>query len=107
AGLLEHDDGRFELTAVGAAVLADDESSLFYAAGAFTAPPPAPEVVDGMIESFRTGIGLSYDDRGPSAAHQTEQSLGPWVRLALLPRILPALDGVEQRLDAGGVVADV
>jgi 2-polyprenyl-3-methyl-5-hydroxy-6-metoxy-1,4-benzoquinol methylase len=108
AGLLDHDPDRgFELTDVGAAVLADDETSLFYAAGAFTAPPPAPEVVDGMVESFRSGIGLTYDDRGPSAAHQTEQSLGPWVRLALLPTILPALEGVEERLDAGGVVADV
>jgi SAM-dependent methyltransferase len=108
AGLIDHDpDTGFELTDVGAAVLADDQNSLFYAAGAFTAPPPAPGIVEAMVESFRSGIGLTYDDRGPSAAHQTEQSLGPWVRLALLPRILPALDGVEAKLDAGAVVADI
>ena len=108
AGLLSHDpETGFELTDVGAAVLADDETSLFYAAGAFTAPPPAPDIVDAMAASFRSGVGLTYDDRGPNAAHQTEQSLGPWVRLALLPTILPALDGVEARLDAGGVVADI
>jgi 2-polyprenyl-3-methyl-5-hydroxy-6-metoxy-1,4-benzoquinol methylase len=108
AGLLDHDpEAGFELTAVGAAVLADDQDSLFYAAGAFTAPPPAPAVVEGMVESFRSGVGLTYDDRGPSAAHQTEQSLGPWVRLALLPTVLPALDGVEAVLEGGGVVADV
>ena len=108
AGLLDHHpDTGFELADVGAAVLADDRTSLFYAAGAFTAPPPSPGIVEAMVDSFRTGIGLTYDDRGPSAAHQTEQSLGPWVRLALLPRILPALDGVERRLDEGATVADV
>ena len=108
AGLLDHRAERgFELTDVGAAVLADDRSSLAYAAGAFTAPPPSPQIVEGMIESFRSGVGLSYDDRGPSAAHQTEQSLGPWVRLALVPTILPALEGVEETLAAGGVVADI
>lgn len=108
AGLLEHDgETGFELTEVGAAVLADDQTSLAYAAGAFTSPPPSPQIVDGMIESFRTGVGLSYDDRGPSAAHQTEQSLGPWVRLALVPTIIPALDGVEATLKRGGVVADI
>lgn len=107
AGLLAHDHGTFELTPVGSAVLADNQTSLAYAAGAFTAPPPSPEIVERMIESFRTGVGLSYDERGPNAAHQTEQSLGPWVRLALVPTIIPALVGVSDKLERGAVVADI
>ena len=107
AGLLEHDDGRFLLTDAGVAVLVDDQGSLAYSAGAFTEPPTAPEVVAGLADAFRTGIGLSYDQRGPGAAHQTEQMLGPWIRLALVPTILPALDGVVGRLEAGATVADV
>ena len=97
----------YELTPEGAAVLADEDGSLLYAGGAFVAPPPPPDVVDGMVETFRTGIGLSYDQRGPNAAHQIEGMLGPWTQLALIPTILPRLDGVVERLTAGATVADV
>ena len=33
--------------------------------------------------------------------------LGPWVRLALVPKIIPALDGVAVKLEAGAAAADV
>ncbi|MGI8491789.1 MAG: class I SAM-dependent methyltransferase [Acidimicrobiales bacterium] len=108
AGLLDTEDGeRFELTPEAKEVLADDVGSLWFAAGAFRGGVAAPEVVDRLAEAFRTGVGLSYDDLGPSAAHAVERMLGPWSRLALVPRVLPALDGVVERLDSGGNVADV
>lgn len=107
AGLLVwHDDDRFELTSAAAAVLADEHGSLYFAAGAFGSPA-APDFLDDLADAFRTGLGLPYDRQGPAGAHRTERMLGPWTRLALVPRILPALDGVEAKLDAGGVVADV
>ena len=101
-----HDDDRFELTEVAAAVLADEHGSPFFAAGAF-GTPAAPDFVDDLADAFRTGLGLPYDRQGPAGAHRTERMLGPWTRLALVPRILPALDGVEAKLDAGGLIADV
>jgi 2-polyprenyl-3-methyl-5-hydroxy-6-metoxy-1,4-benzoquinol methylase len=107
AGLLEwHDDDRFELSAVAASVLADEDGSLFFAAGAFGSPPAA-DYVDDLAAAFRTGVGLPYDRQGPAGAHRTERMLGPWSRLALVPRILPAFDGVVDKLDAGATVADV
>ena len=107
AGLLEHHaEAGFELGPVGAAVLADDQGSLAYAAGAFAAPTTA-EGLDRIVEAFTTGIGPDWDARGPAGAHQTEQMLGPWTRLALVPTVLPALDGVTARLDSGATVADV
>ena len=107
ARLLDYHDGdRFELTAVGAAVLADEDDSLAFAAGAFSGSTP-PETVDKLIEAFKTGIGLSYEELGPNAAHRTERMLGPWVRQALVPQILPALDGVVDKLEQGALVADV
>jgi 2-polyprenyl-3-methyl-5-hydroxy-6-metoxy-1,4-benzoquinol methylase len=107
AGLLVwHEDDRFELSAAAAAVLADEDGSLFFAAGAFGSPP-APDYVDDLADAFRTGVGLPYDRQGPAGAHRTERMLGPWSRLALVPRILPALDGVVDKLDTGGTVADV
>lgn len=107
AGLLEYlPEDRFELTAVGSAVLTDEENSLAFATGAFTSPT-AQNVVDGLAQAFQSGIGLSYDDLGPCAAHRTERMLGPWARLALVPQVLPRLAGVTQKLEAGAQVADV
>ncbi len=101
-----HDPDRFELSEVGAAVLADEEHSLSFAAGAFAGQTP-PETVDKIINAFRTGIGLTYEELGPNAAHRTERMLGPWTKQELVPRILPALEGVVDKLEAGAVAADV
>ncbi len=107
ADLLASDDGeRFELTAVGAMVLTREEESLQFAAGAF-GPPPDPALVDDLADAFRTGTGLPYDRQGPAGVHQTERMLGPWARLTLVPTIVPALEGVHERLSAGALVADV
>jgi 2-polyprenyl-3-methyl-5-hydroxy-6-metoxy-1,4-benzoquinol methylase len=107
ADLLASDDGEhFELTAVGAAVLAHEEDSLQFAAGAF-GPPPDPAVVDDLADAFRTGVGLPYDRHGVAGVHATERGLGPWARLSLVPVIVPALEGVHDRLSAGALVADV
>jgi SAM-dependent methyltransferase len=107
ADLLVSDDGeRFELTAVGAAVLTREEDSLAFAAGAF-GPPLEPALVADLVEAFRTGAGLPYDRQGTEGVHRTERMLGPWARLSLVPMIVPALDGVKERLEAGALVADV
>ncbi len=108
AGLLASADGQtFELLAEAAPVLADEAGSMWFAAGAFQGGMASPEVVDRLADAFRTGIGLSYDDLGPSAAHNVERMLGPWTRQALVPLILPALEGVVERLRSGARAADV
>ncbi len=114
AGLVDHtpadsatgEPDRFELTPAGQAVLVDEDSSLFAAVGAFTEPLDT-DLVDDLAECFRTGLGLPYDRLGPTGAHRTERMLGPWARLALVPAILPMLDGVVDTLEAGADVVDV
>jgi 2-polyprenyl-3-methyl-5-hydroxy-6-metoxy-1,4-benzoquinol methylase len=107
AELLASDDGeRFELTSVAAMVLTREEDSLQFAAGAF-GPPLDPALVDDLAGAFRTGAGLPYDRQGPAGVHQTERMLAPWARLTLVPTIVPALEGVHERLAAGALVADV
>ena len=107
AGLLGSEDGSsFELTPVGAAVLADEEGSLAFAAGAFGGPP-LPSIVDGLVDAFRTGRGMTYDHLGEAGTHTMARQLAPWSRLALVPVVLPALDGVVERLESGASVADV
>jgi 2-polyprenyl-3-methyl-5-hydroxy-6-metoxy-1,4-benzoquinol methylase len=108
AGLVESPDGeRFELSREGAAVLADEETSLWFAAGAFQGAAVPAEVLDRLEEAFRTGVGFPYDALGPAGAHHVERMLAPWSRLALVPKILPALEGVTDRLRRGARVADV
>lgn len=108
AGLLDTDDGEtFTLSPEAAAVLADEDGSLWFAAGAFQGGVAPPDIVDRLADAFRTGVGLSYDDLGPSAAHHVERMLGPWARQALVPVILPALGGVSAALEKGARVADV
>jgi SAM-dependent methyltransferase len=104
--LAYHEPGQFELSSAGAEVLANEESSLAFAAGAFSAPM-GPDIASRLADAFRTGVGLSYEELGPNAAHRTERMLGPWVRQALVPRIIPALDGVDEKLRNGVRAADI
>lgn len=58
-------------------------------------------------ESFRTGVGHDYDSHGPEGAVGIERSFEPWNRAFLLPVVLPAIDGMVERLRSGVRVADV
>ena len=107
AGLLDRSpDGLFELTDIQAAVLADEEDSLAFAVGAFRGGTD-PDVLDQLVEAFRTGIGVTYEQQGPAAAAGLARMTGPWSRLALTSVILPALDGVVDKLERGATVVDI
>jgi 2-polyprenyl-3-methyl-5-hydroxy-6-metoxy-1,4-benzoquinol methylase len=96
---------RFELGAAAAMVLARPAMPT-YAAGAFAHLREA-SVVDGLVDAFRTGIGLTYDQQGHDCAHTVESELGPMTRALLVPVVVPSLDGVAAKLAAGARVADV
>jgi 2-polyprenyl-3-methyl-5-hydroxy-6-metoxy-1,4-benzoquinol methylase len=106
AGLVESDDGEvFTLPEAAVPVLVDDRARTF-AAGALT-PPFPPDVIDAVAQAFRTGSGVPYDRLGPEGAERTAQMGAPWVRTALVPEVLPRVDGVVERLEAGADVADL
>ncbi|HMC38351.1 MAG TPA: class I SAM-dependent methyltransferase [Acidimicrobiales bacterium] len=105
--LTSADGSTFELPPEAEPVLADEEGSVWFAAGAFRGGVAPPAVVDRLAEAFRSGRGLSYDDLGPSAAHEVERMLAPWTRQMLVPVILPALEGVAERLRSGARAVDV
>jgi 2-polyprenyl-3-methyl-5-hydroxy-6-metoxy-1,4-benzoquinol methylase len=109
AGLVEADGEAttFALSTEGALVLSREEDSLAFAAGAFGGGMAPPDVVDALVDAFRTGVGLTYDQLGPVSAHRGARMSAPWARLALVPRVIPALAGVEDRLRAGARVLDV
>lgn len=106
ADLVQSEDGHvFTLPPEGVAVLAD-ESSITWA-GSALGGPRSRETVQKIIEAFRTGVGLTYDDLGPGEAAHVEKAFGNWIAKVLVPAFVPAVDGLVERLEAGAKVADV
>jgi 2-polyprenyl-3-methyl-5-hydroxy-6-metoxy-1,4-benzoquinol methylase len=106
-GLVEYDgDERFHLAPEVESLLADDES-LLSAQWFFVHLPDRVGQWARALESFRSGVGIGWEDRGLKSVEMTEAAFRTWYRQVLVQRALPQLDGVLDRLDAGRKVADV
>jgi 2-polyprenyl-3-methyl-5-hydroxy-6-metoxy-1,4-benzoquinol methylase len=105
---LEVGDGvdRFAMSGEARAVLASPNHPAF-GMGMFHRLPQTMQALDVMPESFRTGLGHDYDSHGPEGAVGIERSFEPWNNHNLLRKVLPAMDGVVDRLRSGARVADV
>src|SRR6266566_3645533 len=57
-----------------------------------------------LRESFKSGMGLTYDQLGPEVNRGVERLLAPWFRTQLVPAALPKLDGVVGKLPRGAKV---
>jgi SAM-dependent methyltransferase len=99
-------EDRFWLGPEAVAIVADADSP-WYSLGLFLRVPSLSLLVEPLLESFRTGLGYDYDALGPDVATSVEANMAPWYRHYLVPVVLPMLDGVVERLEAGGRVADV
>lgn len=97
---------RFSMSAEAVAVLADEDHVAF-GMGMFHRFPQTMGALEEMPESFRTGIGHDYDTHGCEGAIGIEKSFEPWNRHHLIPTVLPAIDGLVSRLEAGASVVDV
>jgi 2-polyprenyl-3-methyl-5-hydroxy-6-metoxy-1,4-benzoquinol methylase len=107
AGLLDYrGDGRFELSAEAALVLADEDNPASFI-GSFSDLPGQYDALTQVLESFRTGVGFTYDSGGEAVARSVERMLGPWNKTALITDALPAVEGAIERLRAGAKMADV
>ena len=97
---------RFGLTPEAAAVLATPDHP-YFGMGMFHRLPQMMQALEHVRDSFRSGIGHDYDSHGPQGAVGIERSFEPWNNANLLPVVLPALDGIVDRLRAGASVIDV
>lgn len=98
-------DDRFELPPEANDLLANSDARGF-AASSFMGGHP-PEQLAGLMESFRTGIGKTYESEGPSAVTKSEERHRVAAERSVVPKMLPALDGVVAKLEKGAIVADV
>jgi 2-polyprenyl-3-methyl-5-hydroxy-6-metoxy-1,4-benzoquinol methylase len=99
------DGDTFTMPPEAVAVLVDRDH-VANASGAFGGGRPAG-YVDRLAEAFRTGVGPDYDAQGIGMTHEVERLSAAWTRHALVPQLLPLLDGVVEKLEAGGRVLDV
>lgn len=98
--------GRYLLPDEHAAVLAD-ETSPAYAIGSFTMLQALYRTEDALLEAFRTGGGVGWEEHGPGLFEGVATFFRPGYAAALVPQWLAALDGVVDKLQRGAQVADV
>jgi SAM-dependent methyltransferase len=102
----EPNSGCFSMSAEQKAVFADPESPVAMTGGFYSAASvyhDEPKVA----EAFRTGGGVAWQDHHNCLFCGTEKFFRPGYAANLVQNWIPALDGVQAKLEAGARVADV
>jgi 2-polyprenyl-3-methyl-5-hydroxy-6-metoxy-1,4-benzoquinol methylase len=107
-GLIGYDPAAdtYELSAEAAAALADDTSPVFVARG-MNAFASLFLDHDKITAAFRGGGALGWGEHHPCLFSGTEWFFRTGYRAFLPSEWLPALEGAETKLRAGGTVADI
>jgi 2-polyprenyl-3-methyl-5-hydroxy-6-metoxy-1,4-benzoquinol methylase len=98
--------GTYWLSPEQAAVLADPTSPAFLV-GSMTLAASTAKDEDKIREAFTTGEGLGWHEHHHDLFHGTERMFRPGYVANLVSQWIPALDGVAEKLNAGGTVADL
>ncbi|HWC30938.1 MAG TPA: class I SAM-dependent methyltransferase [Dehalococcoidia bacterium] len=108
AGYVDYDaaTGRYALSPEQALVFADDESP-YAMAGGFTLLTSAIKAEPRIREAIRTGGGMHWGEHDEGLFAGTARFFKPGYLGNLVQRWIPALNGVQEKLERGGMVADV
>jgi SAM-dependent methyltransferase len=106
SGYCSHEDGRYWLDDEQAAVLADPTSPANMV-GAMSIAVSTAKDEDKVREAFRTGSGFGWSEHHHDLFHGVERLFKPGYLANLAEEWIPALDGVDAALRAGGRVADL
>ena len=99
-------DGRYGLSPEQAQALADEESPYFLG-GIFQTMVAATRITPKLVEAFRTGAGVGWAEHDADLFEGTERGFRPGYKANLVGTWIPALDGVEAKLQRGASMADV
>jgi 2-polyprenyl-3-methyl-5-hydroxy-6-metoxy-1,4-benzoquinol methylase len=107
-GYVQYDagDDAFYVTEEQAFCLADENSPAFVPGGLQLALSACLDI-DRTTQAFRTGEGVGWHEHHPDLFEGTERFFRPGYLGNLVSAWIPALDGVEDQLRAGGRIADV
>jgi SAM-dependent methyltransferase len=89
-----------------ALALADEESP-FYILGAYELIASLYADEDRILEAFRSGEGMGWHEHDHRLFRGTERFFRPGYRAHLVTEWIPALEGVQEKLERGAKVADV
>jgi SAM-dependent methyltransferase len=98
--------GRYSLSPEQAVALTE-ESSPFYVGGGFFVVKAMTQAVERIESHFRDGSGMLWGEHHPDLFIGTERFFRPGYSAHLIATWIPALTGIEEKLKAGGKVADV
>ena len=107
-GYVEYDaeNGRYSLSPEQAVALTD-ELSPFYVGGGFFVIKAMTHAVSRIKDHFRNGGGMLWGEHDPDLFIGTERFFRPGYSAHLVATWIPALTGIDEKLRAGGKVADV
>jgi SAM-dependent methyltransferase len=108
AGYVDYhpEKNAFSLSPEQAMAFAIEDSPAFFA-GAFDVVQSVYLDEPKVAEAFRTGKGVGWHDHSKCLFSGTERFFRPGYNANLVPSWIPAIDGIEARLEAGAKVADV
>jgi len=107
-GYVEYDaeSRRYSLSPEQAVALTD-ELSPFYVGGGFFVIKAMTHAVSRIEDHFRNGGGMLWGEHDPDLFIGTERFFRPGYSAHLVATWIPALTGIDEKLKAGGKVADV
>ncbi len=97
---------RYTLPDEQALALADEDSP-FYILGAYDLIASLFADEEKILEAFRSGEGMGWHEHDQRLFRGTERFFRPGYRQHLVGDWIPALEGVQEKLEAGARVADV
>ena len=84
-----------------------DPQGILYLPGAFELALGAIAAVPRMEKAFTTGAGLGWHEHDAQVFSGCEKFFRPGYLAHLVPEWIPALDGIQEKLEAGAKVADI
>jgi SAM-dependent methyltransferase len=105
-GYVTYADGRFFLSAEQSLALAQEGSPAFVP-GAFQVATALTKDEETIARAFETGDGVGWHEHHHDLFAGTERFFRPGYAANLITSWIPALDGVQAKLESGALVADV
>jgi len=108
SGYVDYDaeNGRYSLSPEQAVALTD-ETSPFFVGGGFYVIKAMTHAVSRIENAFKSGGGILWGEHDPDLFVGTERFFRPGYAAHLIASWIPALTGIEEKLKAGGKVADI
>ena len=107
-GYVEYDgeSDRYTLPDEHALALADEDSP-FYILGVYESVASLYADEEKILEAFRSGNGMGWHEHDHRLFRGTERFFRPGYKAHLAAEWIPALEGVQEKLERGAKVADI